>query len=69
MLTDRIEYDVVRLPVPREVLPLVVDDLVGAERADELDVAAVADGRHVGTEVRCKLHGRGPERAGSAVDH
>ena len=38
MLSDRIHDDVVGLPVLREVLALVVDDLVGAERSHELDV-------------------------------
>ena len=33
VLADRVEHDVVRLAVLREVLLQVVDDLVGAERA------------------------------------
>ena len=53
MLGHRVDDDVVRLPVLREVLPLVVDDLVGAERADELDVLPVAHGGDVRAEVRC----------------
>ena len=46
----------------------VVDDLVGAERTDELDVVGAADGRDMGAEVLGELHGRRAERAGRAVD-
>ncbi len=47
VLADRVEDDVVRLAVLREVLLQVVDDLVGSERAHELDVLRVADRRDV----------------------
>ena len=47
------------LAAPREVLLLVVDDLVGAERAHELDVLPVAHGGHMGAEVPCELDGCG----------
>ena len=58
MLADGVEDDVVGLAVLREVLLRVVDHLVGAERADELDVLRVADGGDVGAEVLGELHGR-----------
>ena len=68
MLADRVEDDVVRLAVLREVLLQVVDDLVGAERAHELDVLRVADRGDVGAEVLGELHSRRPDRPGGAVD-
>ena len=68
VLADGVDDRVVRLAVLREVLVPVVDDLVGAERPDELDVVGAADGRDVGAEVLGELHGRRAERARRAVD-
>ena len=51
MLSDRVHDDVVRLAVVGEVFVLVVDDLVGTERAHEPDILRVADRRDVGAEV------------------
>ena len=68
MLADRVEDDVVRLPVLREVLVQVVDDLVGAERAHELDVLRVADRRDVCAEVGGELHRCRSARARRSVD-
>ena len=48
---DRVEDDVVRLAVAREVLLRVVDHPVGSERAQEVEVPGVAHGRDVGVEV------------------
>src|SRR5205823_14626643 len=68
VLADRVEDEVVRLAVLREVLPQVVDDLVRAERAHELDVLRVAHGGDVRAEVPGELHRRGTHRARRAVD-
>ena len=68
VLADRVEDDVVRLAVLREVLARVVDDVVGAERPHELDVLRVADGRDLGAEVLRQLHGGGADGSGGAVD-
>ena len=68
VLADRVEDDVVRLAVLREVLLEVVDDLVGSERAHELDVLRVADGGDVGAGGFGQLYPCRPDRAGGAVD-
>ena len=67
MLADSVEDDVVRLTVLREVILQVVDHLVGAERAHELDVLRVGDGGDMRAEVLGELNGRCPERPGGAV--
>ena len=68
VLADRVEDDVVRLAVLREVLSRVVDDDVGAERPHELDVLRVADRGDVRTDVSGELDGRRSDRARGAVD-
>src|SRR5262249_10561400 len=68
VLADGVEDNVVGLAVLREVLVQVVDDLVRAERAHELDVRRVADRGYVRPQVLPELHASGSDRAGSAVD-
>ncbi len=68
VLADGVEDDVVRLAVLREILTLVVDDDVGAERPHEVDVLPVAHGGHLGAEVLRELHAGGADGAGGAVD-
>ncbi len=55
-------------PFLGEVLLLVVDDLVGPERPDDLDVLRVAHGGDVGAEVLGELHRCGADCSGGAVD-
>jgi hypothetical protein len=68
MLAGRVEDDVVRLAVLREVVLQVVDDLLGSERAHEGEVLRAADGGDVGAEVLRHLHGADADRPGRAVD-
>ena len=69
VLADRVEDDVVRLAVLREVLLRVVDDLVGAERAHELDVLRVAHRRDVRRpSALASCTAAVPIDAGGAVD-
>src|SRR5260221_53640 len=68
VFADRVDDRVERPALP-EVLELVVDDLVGAERPDERDVRRAADPGHVHAPVLRDLDSRRPEGAGRAVDH
>ena len=68
MLADRVEDDVVRLAVLREVLSGVVDDGVGTERPHEVDVFRVADRGDVRTGVSGELDGRRADSPRGAVD-
>src|SRR5207237_8669967 len=51
-----------------ELLRAVVDDLVGAELAHQLDVARAGGGRDVTTEVLRQLDGEGADAARAGVD-
>jgi hypothetical protein len=64
---DQIEDQVVGLP-PREVLAAVVDDVVGAERAHELELAGVVDTRDMSTESLGELDGERARPTAAAVD-
>ena len=64
----QVEDDVVPVPVPSEVFAGVVDDAVGAERADQVDVASAAHGGHVGAQVDRDLHGERTDATGGTVD-
>ena len=60
---DVVEDDVVALLGAGEVGPGVVDDVVGAERADQVDVAGAAHTRHLGAERLGELYGEGAHAA------
>jgi hypothetical protein len=68
MPAGEVEDHVVALPAAGEVLPGVVDDVVGAEGADQLDVAGAAHAGHVGAEGLGDLHGEGANTSRRAVD-
>src|SRR5580704_3535558 len=68
LLADRVEDDVVGLPVLREVFLSVVDDLLGAQVCDELQVLSAALRGDVGAEVPGELDRRGPDGSRGAVD-
>ena len=57
-----------RRSVPVEVLPGVVDDVVGAERADQAEVAGAGHAGDVGTERLGQLHGVAADATGGADD-
>ncbi len=67
-LADGVEDHVVAVAHLGEVLARVVDHLVGAERADEVDVVGAAHPDHGGAEVLRELHRGGPHGARRAVD-
>ena len=64
---DEVEDEVVR-PVPGEVVAAVVDDLVGAERAHEVELAGVVDPRDVRTRQLRELDGERPGAAARPVE-
>jgi len=61
-----IEHDVEAIAAAREVVARVVDDLVGAERAHELDVGRAAHRHDVRAQVPRDLHGEMTHAAGGA---
>ena len=65
---DVVEDDVVALWALGEVLARVVDDVVGAERADQLELAGAADAGHLGAHRLGDLHGEGADAAAGARD-
>ena len=68
MVADVVEDEVVALGPGGEVDLRVVDDVVGADRADQLDVLRAADPGHLGAERLGDLHGERAHATGSAVD-
>ena len=67
-IADVVEDEVVALARSREILLRVVDHVVGAERAHQLDVARAADAGDFGAEVLGDLHGECADAARCAVD-
>ena len=67
MIPDQVHGKVVAFFHLREVLPGVVDNLVGADRPDHLEIARAADAGELGAERTGDLHGEGADAAGCAV--
>src|SRR5206468_6445633 len=67
-VADVVQDDVVPFRALREVLARVVDDVVRADRADELHVVRAAHARHFGTERLCDLDREAADAAGRSVD-
>ena len=63
-----VEDQVVARAFLGEVLPRVVDDVVGTERADQLDVPGAGHAGHLGTEGLRDLDGERPHATGRPVD-
>ena len=63
-----VEHQVVALVAPGEVLLGVVDDVVGAERSDEIDVPRAAHAGHLRSECLGDLHGERAHASRRAVD-
>src|SRR5919204_641452 len=63
-----VEDEVVPLALLREVLAGVVDDVVGADRADQVHVPRAAHAGHVRSERLRKLHREGTDAARRTVD-
>ena len=68
MVRDVVEDDVVPAAGLGEVVGRVVDDVVGADRPDELEVARAGDGRDLGTERFRDLDRERADPARGAVD-
>ena len=67
LLADRVEDHVVALAVPREVLPLPVDDDVRAERPDQLDALRVETAVTCAPVAFASCTAGRADRAGGAV--
>ncbi len=67
-VADVVDDQVVTRPVPAEVVDGVVDDAVGADRPDQLDVLRAADTRDVRAERLGDLHREGAHAARGSVD-
>ena len=65
---DVVEDDVVALVAVSEVLLGVVDDVVGADRADQLNVLGAAHSGHLGAENLGDLHSECADPARGPVD-
>src|SRR5262245_26968130 len=63
-----VEHQVVTLPGQSEVVAHVIDDVVRAKRAHELDVPRAAHGGHFRSERLGNLDGKRADSAGRAVD-
>src|SRR4029079_15359840 len=68
LLADSVKDDIVGLAVLGEVLLRIVDDLVGTQRCDQLEVLRVAHRRDLRTEVSGQLHRGRADRSRGAVD-
>ena len=63
-----VEDDVIALAARPEVLPRVVDDVIGADRAKQLQVLRAAHAGHLGAERLGDLHGERADATRRAVD-
>ena len=68
MVGDEVEHDVVAALVRREVLGLVVDHVVGADRAHVVGLRGAAHAGHLGAHGLRELHREAADAAGRAVD-
>jgi hypothetical protein len=68
VVAHQVEHDAVAPAVAGEVFPGVVDDVVGAERADQLHVSGAAHAGHLRAERLGDLDGEGAHATGGPVD-
>ena len=68
MTAGQVDDDVVAAAARGEVLGGVVDEVVGSERAQLLEVAAAAHAGHLGPERLRELHGVGADAPGCPID-
>jgi hypothetical protein len=65
---DQVEYHVVAPAIAGEVFPGVVDDVIRADRPDELNVSCAAHAGHVRAERLGDLYGERAHATRRAVD-
>src|SRR5919107_4587838 len=68
MVRHVVEYEVVPLILLREVLTGVVDDVIRADRSDQVHVSSAAHARHLRSEGPGDLHREGADASGGAVN-
>src|SRR5207253_2311429 len=67
-VSHRVVDDVVPLPAVGEILLCVIDDMVRADRADQVHIPGAAHAGYLGAEYLRDLHGEGPHTSRSAID-
>ena len=68
MVQDVVEYEVVPVAPAGEVLLGVVNNVIGTEGSDEIDVPSTAHASHHGAERPGDLHSERPNTSGRTVD-
>ena len=68
MIADAVQQQVVTLSHGGEILLRVIDDAIGAEGADQVDISGAADAGDFRAEGFGDLHGEGADAAGGAID-
>ena len=61
LVADEVDDHVVAAGMGRDVVGGVVDDVVGADRSDEVDVASAGDSGHFGAVRLRDLYGEGAD--------
>src|SRR6266487_3082539 len=68
MVANIIEDHVVTLVALGEILFCVIDDVVGANGSDQIEIPRAANRRYIRAERLGDLHGKCPNTSGRAVD-
>ena len=68
MVANVIENHVVALVALGEILFCVIDDVIGANRSDKIDIPRAANSRDLRAKRFADLHGKGSYTAGGTVD-
>ena len=68
MVSHAIEHEVVSLTAPGEIFVGVVDDMVGADRSDQVHISRAAHTGHVRAERFGDLHGERTHTSRRTVD-
>src|SRR5438132_719476 len=68
LVTNDVEDHVITLHARGEILPGVVDDLVGADTSHHVDISGAAYAGYMGPERLCDLHSEGTDPSRRSVD-
>src|SRR5207248_416080 len=68
MVANVIENDVVTFAALGEILFGVIDDVIGTNGPDKIDIPCAANSRDLCAKSLGELHGEGPYASGRAVD-
>ncbi len=65
---DQVEDEIVVVKLCGKIGPAIVDDGIGAEGADEIDILGAGGGGDNGAQMLGELHGDGADAAGPGVN-